>query len=53
MDDINLATGLLERGWKWVMQETGNLELEWTQERMDEDNRKNQPDEERSMERMR
>ena len=30
VDDVNLATGLLERGWRWVMQETGNLELEWT-----------------------
>ena len=43
----------MEKGWRWVRQETGSLELEWTEERYEEDIRKNEPDEVRSMERMR
>ena len=53
VDDVNLVTGILEKGWRWVRQETGSLELEWTEERYEEDVRKNEPDEVRSMERMR
>ena len=32
---------------------SGKLELEWTQERLDDDVREDQPEEERSMERVR
>ena len=36
-----------------MKQEAGSLELEWTQERFEEDHEKDEPDEVRSMERMR
>ena len=53
VDNLNLVTGILEKGWRWVKQETGKLEVEWTQERFEEDLEKDEPDEVRSMERMR
>ena len=53
VDDVNLAVGLLEKGWKWERQETGELSLVWTQERMYLDVREAISEEERSMERLR
>ena len=53
IDDVNLAIGLLEKGWKWVRQTLGRVELEWTQERLDQDVCEDQPEEERSVERIR
>ena len=37
VDDLNLAIGLLEKGWRWMRETFGRVELEWTQERLDQD----------------
>ena len=49
VDDVNVAIGIIQKGWRWKESEQGRKKLEYSQEAMEEDTEDGRTDIKRTM----